>query len=520
MKTTTLTNTTAETTNESARNECLCEFQKVKQELCEKGAYRLSSGRISINECDMFDVIAMMGEGIQEAENILYALRNWAANKKNGFLSTTNDDPWTRMNNRAFNMHNIMLRLDDMNIRGYQILYAAEYTDNCIEKLFKILDSNNQDAVSALSGMINYINMKSAKAYLNGDSSKNQVAVTGGASFCHLGNLYLLANERTLNMDHEYAKSLASVEVKPAGVDYSKLDIINIVDTETAIRIIESRGFRLIKSVARKQRFGDDETKCLIFYNPETKDYVTANSAIPKNINYGGTELITHRTGARFLNCSSGPLEGQEGRYYEFTHHDGLFREWEETKQFIPKKDYNWMKIGFGNYAVPVPKYFELPFIRDSDLWDKLGDRAANVMYSMGSFYFENMVNAVLCLCDEELVNSCSPHYAMYKEWFMHNALYEFAGWLTSDNSDAAEIARAVFAWLRVPQSIVDEIVENTRVMFAERDKSDNWEGSSNEKDFIKLAKKLTRPSKIADAIIKGYGLPDPSELPVKLSWL
>ena len=501
-------------------------FDIVKNKALLSGSTPLFSGRLKIpTELNFGDDAIFMGEGDEEGYRIAKQLKSWAANNKSNTDLFNPNDPVDRFVERGWNMFSILLRLDDMNIRGYQLKYAMDYADGSVQKLFEILNEGRSQE------MCDYINMKSAKDYLDGDLSRDQIAVTSGASYQYSGGeMYFGGEPMQLKMNDLTAQEFAAKDVKSLSLDYSKLDIRDEISIESAIRICEARGFRIIKRFRRKAKF--DDVTYLLFYNPKTRDYVHADSATDENVCYGGVEWTAIRTIPDSRRCvtygfngSSGGLDGQDGTFFTYTQHEGLFRAWDTLLEFVPENDYDWTKIGFGHHNIPIPKYFELPFLRDADMFDVLSEQAFFVMRDMGSYYFEGIVNAVLCAYDEELINSLSPHYALCKEWLLKNMLRNCAGWYTGGDSGAMARASAAFSYLKVPDDILSEIISNTRIQFAERDVQDRafWQGRkeiNNEMDFMKLAKKLRNNDEVAEAIVKGYELPDPNSLPVKLPWL
>ena len=314
-------------------------------------------------------------------------------------------------------------------------------------------------------------------------------------------------------------------------MDYSNLDIKNKVDIAAATRIIESRGFKLIKSIVRDGQF-KDRLKCLIFYNPEYKDYIIANGAKEEDITYSGVSLYIHRLipPAERMSTfrwqgSSGGHKDQPGEYHEFTYHDGLFRVYNETLLYLPEQDFDWAKIGFDSYGIPIPKYFELSFVRDTEIYQTLGNRLGIMLNNMGSYHMNNMINAMLLLQDEELLKSASPHYALYKDWFYKNWLYDQCGWLSESAEAAVKIASIVLTYLKVPDDVIAEMVLSANEFFIERDARFAKDGRNardceNAKTFAKVKDKLTNADEDIDKIISVYNLPDPKTLPIKLSWL
>lgn len=330
-----------------------------------------------------------------------------------------------------------------------------------------------------------------------------------------------------------------NVDIEPIKVDYSQLDIKNKVDVKSFMRICEARGFKLVHQVKRPNRHTDGKfTYGYILYNHKTKDYIRADTAEEDNVCYGGVSMNLHRVDngdARTFhwNCSTGGHRGQAGFYCEFTQHDGLFRHWEESKEFIPKDfDFDWSKIGFDHYGVPVPVYVELKLVHSSIAADKLGGEAFSDMHDMGEYYFTHALNGLLCLYDESLKNTASPHYSLYEDWYYGYGAIDQVGWFAGMNYQAAHILNAVYTYLKVPQEILDKVIAGARTYFGDRDNRNNeqlkkqggvaWRmNKSHElKDFDECAKALKTPYKYIDRIVSTYGLPELKDLPVRLPWV
>lgn len=209
-------------------------FVSVRDAMIMNGDPVLWSGRISMNNTGMFNDTIVMGEGIPKAVEIASQLQSWAINKRRKSSEYGDFNPEAQLANNIWNSASILLRLDDMNIRGYQLLYAMEYTDGSIEKLYEILDAGRTS-----SQLVDYINMRSAKDYLAGDVTHNQVAVDSLASFCYDRTDFFVANDRlTLNLDPLSAEQYAKLDIQPIKTDWASLDICNTVDLESHLGCI------------------------------------------------------------------------------------------------------------------------------------------------------------------------------------------------------------------------------------------------------------------------------------------
>ena len=472
-------------------------FRIARLELIWKGSVMLWSGRVSINDSDIFALPAVIGEGIRQAYGIASRLQAWAAEKAEEKPAR---DVMDQISARQISMLNVLLTLDDMNIRGYQIPYALEYAGGSLEVLYGMLDKNHS------GDLCDYINMRSAKDYLAGNLEHNQAAVQSGASFCHDGLLSSFALDRSsLNFTSGSAREYARNDIRPLNIDWSKLDIMSSLDLAQVEKIMAARGFQLVRRVERKDRHDGEPVYSMIWYHPERQDYAAAPSAREDNACYGGMHLILHRDPDAMANgsgfwwkCSSGPDKDQDTRYFEFTHNGGLFRHYDAacTSGLC---DPDWKKIGFGSYGIPVPEYCKLPPLC-KNMIDTGNARLDAFMGDMGGYYFESLVNRILCYCDAKLENGPSPHYReYYKDWFLSNGIADATGWNYGERSDLAMLCAAAFAWLEIPDGMIRQFTASL-----------NYE---NPEKFLDGAA-------LAAGIVRTYGLPGPATLPVRLPWL
>lgn len=451
-------------------------FKLAEQMYYAQGSKELKSGRMSISDVSFFYQNTIMAEGDREAATILHQLRAKAAQK-----AEHTADPWEAMNNRGWNMSSMILSLDDMNIRGKQIVYCRDYVDDNIQKLYDIISRRDLDAVREL---IDYVNMRTARELLNnGMHGADYVAVSGGASFLYktpdMMHNFAPYEDMELRMDVLNVHEFADKEVQPLITDFSKMDIDDSVSEDTAIRILKARGFGLISSVPAKNSSGED-AKAYIFYNPQTKDYVTADVAMPDNFCYGGCELNMHRTFDSAMSlfdmqCSHGGHEGQEGTYLQFTYHDGLFKHYDELKAYVPEKDYDWVKIGFGGYAeCPIPQYFKMPSLRNEEIFKKLGNKTGALLCGdiLGTYRLENFINATLLLYDGDIKQSASPHYQMYEDWYFENASKEILSIHDADDWREMDIASIVLTYLEVPDDFVQRLIDGICTCFQKMDEN------------------------------------------------
>lgn len=472
-------------------------FRIARLELIWNGSAMLWSGRVSVNDSDVFGLPVIMGEGTKQSRGIASQLQAWAAEKAEDKPAR---DAMDRMAGRQISMLNVLLALDDMNIRGYQIPYALEYAGGSVEILYGLLEKNRSE------DLCDYINMRSAKDYLDGNLEHNQAAVPSGASFCHDGLLSEFAMDRSnLNFTQDSAQKYARSDIRPLDINWSELDIISGLDLEQAEKIMAARGFQLVRKVERKDRHDGAPVYGMIWYEPERQDYVTAPSAREDNACYGGMRLTLHRDPDTIKSrsdfwwkCSSGPDKNQDTRYFEFGCSSGLFRYYTDAcAAGLCNPD--WKKISFDAYGIPVPEYFKLPILR-RDMIDTGNANLDVLLYNMGRYYLEDLINNILCYYDAELENGPSPHYReYYKDWFLSDGIACATGWRYNERSDLAMLCAAAFAWLEVPDDMIRQFTASL-----------DYE---NPEEFLDGAA-------LAAGIVRTYGLPGPATLPVRLPWL
>lgn len=474
-------------------------FRAKEDWILANGSFRLYSGRVSINDADWLDTQVLMAEGRREVDEIISALQARAV------LARDFDGRYYEMPagiKRTATMTNILLTLDDMNIRGYQILYAMEYAGGSIELLYSTVRGSSPEK------LCRFINRKSAIDYLAGNVNHNQIAVAHGASFCHSGTLSSYISSK-LNMTNEQAKVYASDTIEPLEPKWGTLDIVGKISSTAAKQIMAAHGFQLLRKTIHENKFHESTPVFdMLFYNPATKDYIQAPDCYEYDICYGGVRLYMHRDfqnagfETRSWLCNASPHEGQSGTAVRFSQQEGLFRNFEKSKRYLPETDFDWMKIGFGGtYGIPVPAYFEMPFLHPDDMREALPPELCCVMSNMGEVNFKSLVNHILCLYDEDLRDSVSPHYKLYRDWFCNGGLRSCIGWSRGFEHGASVVCAAVLKWLKVPEQDVVSYMAN----------------QEEYADYQERASKLDADN--TKYIAAAYRLPDPATLPIKLPW-
>lgn len=509
-------------------------FMLMTETLKKKGSEVLLSGRVCLTG-NVFTDEEIMAEGLPEARDICSKLCTYSANSKTLNSSSLSDDPFARMGERTWKMESILLMLDDMGIRGTQLLDAVEYAGGTAQDLYKILDTGRSQE------LVDYVNMKSALRIKEGESNKEYIAVTHGASFDKENNDALdrnfpsfmnSSNKREsiykYRMDKINYEEYIDLKVAAKETDYSKLDIVDNTDTATAIKIAEARGFQTIRRFDKGKTYGDEDTEYILMFSHETGALFSAETALEKNICYGGCklQLLSHE---RFpwnvaSHCSSGPLGSYDETHlfhYTWTEgEEGLFSSYDK----LPKESFatgdKLKEYAKDMISLPIPQYVPDSHVNSNELGKKVSfDISCYFVKGMGNYYFNKMVNYILMHYDEELFKSECPAYTQFKdEIFYLSHMADVVG--AYSITDELLAIRLAFKYVQVPD---DEI---TKCITAMRESIETWYGSKNEnkereiKLFDKKSKILIKGFKQEDKLLDMLNLPALKDLPVSLPWI
>ena len=510
-----------------------------------KGAQKLLCGRLVIGDVDGLYQNYIFGEGNKAAREALDSLCDMSSQYSQRMKS---DDPMTQMGENFMVRMNMVMALDDMNIRGRQILDAMEYADNSAQTLYDLIMG-----VAGRGGrskeVVDYCNYKAAKRIADGVSNEEYIAVQSGASFdyIHKDPTFGMSMPGWRN-DHEAAyRYLINhinyedylIEVKPIQVAWSTMDVTNGVDMDSFKKIVESRGFKLVRQFHAGKSWGKD-TYYMLYYSPSTGDWITAGQATQDDVTYGGVNMVVYRKErlpfALCMNTSSGYLNTIEASYYEYTHHEGLFSVYDDVKQSATPNIINWDKLGFSFYELPVPCYKSIYLGRIDNLGVQIGYDLVHELNDMGSYHMQGLINHVCLANDRENFDfSVFPAYENYWKndpYFYAMDTYGF-NW-PSDLQKGIKIVRLCFVWLEMP---LEEVQKYDAALLKvcqkndERDRLRNedahprarmeWE---NQKHFIDIYNEMH------NIILNGFenerfivdqlSLGNPRELAAKLPWL
>lgn len=247
---------------------------------------------------------------------------------------------------------NIVLALDDMNIRGQQVIDALDYCDGDSQKLVNLITDRDSDLCA-------YINKKTAERFrASAKPAKAYVAVTGGASFTEG---YLNLREIDLIMDDGNVDKFLHSDVSKQTADYSKMDIISGTTLDAGIKIAEAHGFEL---VFKQPVIKGNSDECLDEYqilmiNPKTLDILESH-AKDDDMCYGGCRIIA--ASKQQFHYGEGPDGNSEDfkdnsgfRLYECDYRSGVFRNYgtmDRSSQDLPDFEQYPMR---GLVTLPIP---------------------------------------------------------------------------------------------------------------------------------------------------------------------
>lgn len=509
-------------------------YMLMTETLKKKGSEVLLSGRVCLTG-NVFMDEEIMAEGLPEAKDICSKLCSYSANSKSPSSISSSDDPFARMGERAWKMESILLMLDDMGIRGKQLLDAVEYAGGTAQDLYKILDTGRSQE------LVDYVNMKSALRIKEGESNKEYIAVTHGSSFDKENNDALdrnfpsfmnSSNKREsiykYRMDKINYEEYIDLKVAAKEIDYSKLDIVDNTDTATAIKIAEARGFQTIRRFNKGKTYGDEDTEYILMFSPETGALFNAQTAVAKNICYGGCYLrvLSNECVSWDITgpCSRGSIGDPNKTHlfkYEWTEgEEGLFSSYDKlSKEFFATGDK--LKEPAKNMdSLSIPQYVPDPHVKNDAFGKKVSFDVFNYFVKgMGNYYFNKMVNYILMHYDEELFKSECPVYTQFKdEDFYLSNMADVVG-ASSVNDDILAI-RLAFKYLQMPDEEIQKCINAMKESLGICNGSLHENTEKEIEAFDKKSKILIKGFKQEDKLLDMLNLPALEYLPVSLPWV
>lgn len=489
----------------------------------------LFTGRMPVGSDDnMEDLKILMCEGNSDVETLYDQLRTAA--RSEAMTKSVNNIPIR--DQQQWNSFTTVLSLDDMNIRGQQILDAYEYAGESVETMINLIHTRD-------SKMVDYVNKKMASQYLEDihdefgiSFSDYPLAKTSGASSAHSGRFFMADRDWNINITN--AEALANTDVNPIQIDYSTLDIMDGIDTETGFKIIEAHGFEKYFERTVKSSF-DDDLQVAFFYNKNNGDIVEVSGAEKNNMVYGGVTLKMWRDKENFhhgSHSSSGFDRDKGLGYIEFSHHNGLFHEYDSYNDTPVSEQTGRNKMGYqGIGEFPIPEYIKC-FYRTSDLADNLKD------YKNISYFYDNdyklkwMIDMMLAAYDPEIKDDICPDYKQLKEDPYHSIMKEHGGSIWRNDIDVkAHLFQFAASWMHMPteerekyyNALVDITKEHDEELM-ERAKETGYpvdKDNINSKFVQKLSKIYLNDPKCPEDIY-ALGVPKVEDIPAAkhIPWL
>lgn len=312
---------------------------------------RNAAHRLSINNINKLEQLrAVMMEGVEETRVVLNKLQLIAPEvKKNQQVHC--------LGGRMMPYFNVLMAFDDMNMRGMQIVYAAEYCDNDYQKMINlVLDRDRY--------LIAYVNKCSA----NSKDPMPQKAVHGGASATD--PVMQVRGNESYHIMSEDRQAFRALNIDKIKIDYHKMDIVSHIDAETAIKIAQTWGFEVVTRYAINKSYDlwGDSTEKILMFNSKTGDILEA-CATSTDMCYGGCRIIAIRPNgsvqSAFLDSQPG-VHGNSERFesngttfviLEADYRRGVFREY----KYIHECDFDMSNINYNN--IPVNGNPQLPML-------------------------------------------------------------------------------------------------------------------------------------------------------------
>ena len=397
------------------------------------------TGRLELSK-NFFSAPVMFGEGIKEAYNIVSSLQGINADIiQKQELKVNPSRSADFLSSRSWGMSNVLQSLDDMNIRGTQVIYANDYVNGDLDKLNRLLHRRDKD-------LVDYINMRSAKELKSRIDGKGKdssfglslfvpKAVVGDVSFhkmeIYVDDIILKSSNSVMELAHtlhsewfidesnykEFIKEIDSLEV-----DYSNIDIDRHTNTEIGLGVLFNRGFEIVHDyITNYDYFGKREPyRSIILYNKKTGDYVHAGGAKEDSFCYNGLKLIAWRAQRNYsVMCSSGFDEDANAFRLEISYNDGLFSKY--NKIGTPDKDpsIHWDKIKFGSSSIPIPQYFVNYDLGRRDLEGRVNkDNARLYTDDMYPYHLKGIINYLIAVVDPTIdIKVCPAYNRLKKDW-------------------------------------------------------------------------------------------------------
>lgn len=230
--------------------------------------------RVKFTECIAKNRLltdALFAEGIPEAYSIFIKLKS------------------TDIDSKEIYKMPIYYALDDMNIRGTQLIYAYNYCDGD----YRALSSKVSDRDKTLVDYINQEVVRNKSTLV--DKTTLPKAVCRGASFT---NGIGFEKPKVCIIRSQEDKSVPQ-NVQPLSIDYSIRSIDELTDEYVGLKILHSLGFedvsyidQVILSGKPYKDFEGIQTRQIILQNPLNGAFCEISNSSKGNLLYGGMDIM------------------------------------------------------------------------------------------------------------------------------------------------------------------------------------------------------------------------------------
>lgn len=463
-------------------DEFMLQFQLIRDKLIYKGHALLISGRVCMNDVNFLEDDYLYSEGNRDAYEVFQSLGSMSQHNYKG-VSDPNDMEGKIAENMWSNM-SIKMSFDDMNIRGIQILDALEYADGSIQKLYEHMNQpfpmNTRD-----DNIYKYCNMKAAQRIRDKVSTSEYIAVSDGASFDKqdMSDSSIMGYRNPDLIPYRYKMSVLNYmdylkeEIQPISTDWSKIDIITSTPLKEALKAAEARGFKVICETGIRKSWNDN-VRAILMYNQETGAFIHMPSAQDSDACYGGCDMdfwSKHDIPWQMLqHASGGGLSHYKGMvWHRVTYNNGLFSSYDNITDLIRADEIDWNRLGFIEInSMPVPMYYNHPFIRENDLAMEVGYPLAHMICDMGGYRFQCMLNTLFAHYDNSINCEICPQYSQIKndDIAFTAAVYHLSIWGIGEVADALKLCRLVKLYMKMPDDEYAKLIGALRNQLKQRD--------------------------------------------------